>query len=265
MLCGAVSPSELTIRLELGRDHDEYGACTSGAVSDRTAFAISVGADEASPSRQYKGDVSAPNEDGLLVIESSDRVMMAVADAHYGTQSSHETLTALAEDLRQIPGSVEELGASIAALGQQRVRGYRSETTLLVAVLDRKTRSGFGVSYGDSSIALVGPGGFRSPGPAPNTKFVSFADPRSFAAENSRAFDFTAQAEDLLLVFTDGIDECHYRRAETSVGPDHMQALYAASDGQARAYVRALVELALSGVDGNPGGQDNIALVATPA
>ena len=44
-----------------------------------------------------------------------------------------------------------------------------------------------------------------------------------------------------------------------------MQSLFEISGDQTEGYVRAVVELALAGVDGNPGGQDNIALVATRA
>jgi len=256
---------EVVTKLVLGCDHDQYGSYECGQVSASTMFAISVGADKTSPSRQFKGDLAVPNEDGLLVVEHGSRVLMAVADGHFGAEASQEILAALAEDLGLIPRSTEELRRFLEGLGDRERRSYSAETTLLVAVFDRETRLGFGVSYGDSSLALVGSAGYRGADIAKEMKFVSFSEPESFAEVHSQQFEFTAEPGDLVLAFTDGVDECHYRHPETSVTPDLMQSLFEISGDDTEGYVRAVVELALAGVDGNPGGQDNIALVATRA
>ena len=79
------------------------------------------------------------------------------------------------------------------------------------------------------------------------------------------AFRFEATRGDLLLAYTDGIDECHYREPETSVTPQIMAQLWRETGSQPEAYVRRLVELALAGVGDHPGGQDNLAVVATQA
>lgn len=258
-----MTSSDVLIRLELGCDYGQYGSYECAQVSASTVFAISVGSDKTSPSRQFKGDLEVPNEDGLLVVEQGSKILMAVADGHFGVESSQEILTALAEDLRLIPNSHEELRTSLEALGDRERRSYPSETTLLVAVFDRQAGMGFGVSYGDSSLAVVGPAGYRGADIAKEMKFVSFSEPGGFAGVHSQPFEFTAEPGDLVLVFTDGIDECHYHQPETSVTPDLMQDLFEIWGAETEAYVRALVELALAGVDGNPGGQDNIALVAT--
>ena len=81
----------------------------------------------------------------------------------------------------------------------------------------------------------------------------------------SDTFAFTGNPGDLLLAYTDGIDECHYGKPETSVTPQIMADLWRATGNEPEVYVRRLVELALSGVDGHPGGQDNLAVVASPA
>ena len=47
--------------------------------------------------------------------------------------------------------------------------------------------------------------------------------------------------------------------------PQIMAELWQETGDEPEAYVRRLVELALSGVGGHPGGQDNLAVVATPA
>ena len=42
---------------------------------------------------------------------------------------------------------------------------------------------------------------------------------------------------------------------------EHLAALHSEVGPAPEAYARGLTEMALTGVDGNPGGQDNIALV----
>ena len=64
---------------------------------------------------------------------------------------------------------------------------------------------------------------------------------------------------------SDGIDECHYGKPETSVTPQIMVELWRETGNELEAYVRRLVELALSGVDRHPGGQDNVAVIAALA
>jgi hypothetical protein len=111
----------------------------------------------------------------------------------------------------------------------------------------------------------VGEAGHRQPVDAPGSYYASPARRGSLNPELADTFSFTASPGDLLLAYTDGIDECHYRRPETSVTPQIMAELRRETGGEPEAYVRRLVELALSGVDGHPGGQDNLAVVAAPA
>ena len=76
-----------------------------------------------------------------------------------------------------------------------------------------------------------------------------------------QSFTFTLDEDDLLLAFTDGIDECHYRKPSQSIQKQHFMQLFAEYGNNPERYGRALTELALQGVDGFKGGQDNIALV----
>ena len=64
--------------LRLGRDHGEYGRYEQGESSPSVAWVLSVGSDKRSPSREFKGDLAIPNEDGLLVLEEGERVLLAV-------------------------------------------------------------------------------------------------------------------------------------------------------------------------------------------
>ena len=94
---------------------------------------------------------------------------------------------------------------------------------------------------------------------------MSCARPRSLDPRHASSFAFEAAPGELVLAFTDGINECHYRYPETSVSPQHLQSLLAEIGAEPERYARRLVEMALAGVGGHPGGQDNIALVVVRA
>jgi serine/threonine protein phosphatase PrpC len=257
---------ESRIALELGRDHTEYGRYELGRLSPHTVWAISVGSDPGSPSLVAKGDPEHPNEDGLLAVEQRERGLLAVADAHFGLESSHDLLTRLAGRLPPVPAAPDELAALLRRLGKwDPAPDYPSATSLVIAVYDRAAREGFGLSFGDSSFAIVGEAGHLQPISQAAAGFVSPAHPASLDPDAADAFTFAAAPGELLLVYTDGIDECHYGRPETSVTPQIMEALWRETGSDPEAYVRRLVELALSGVEGHPGGQDNLAVVALRA
>jgi serine/threonine protein phosphatase PrpC len=252
--------------LELGCDHMEYGRYALGRVSRRTIWAISVGARPDSPSLSAKGDPEYPNEDGLLAAEEGDRVLLAVADAHFGREASHDLLRDLAGKLPPLPASSDELADLVRGLARSDLLpDYASETTLLIAVYDRAAHEGFGLSFGDSTFAIVGEAGHWQPVGLPGSYYASPARRGSLNPGIADTFSFTGNPGDLLLAYSDGIDECHYRKPETSVTPQIMAELWQEIGNEPEAYVRRLVELALSGVGGHPGGQDNLAVVATPA
>ena len=98
-----------------------------------------------------------------------------------------------------------------------------------------------------------------------NSSYVQPCVPGSFDPRRASEFSFKARPGELVVVFTDGIDECHYRNPATSVRPAHIQALWMRSYGESETFCRELTQLALTGVEGNPGGEDNIALGVTRA
>jgi serine/threonine protein phosphatase PrpC len=252
--------------LELGCDHRDYGRYALGRVSGQIIWAISVGAHPRSPSRRSKGDSQYPNEDGLLAVEQGDRSLLAVADAHFGREASHDLLRELAEKIPPIPASPDELAELVRGLARSDpAPDYASETTLLIAVYDRAARTGFGLSFGDSTFAIVGEAGHRKPIDRPAAFYASPARPGSLNPDVADTFSFTGSPGDLLLAYTDGIDECHYGKPETSVTPQIMTELWRETGNEPEVYVRRLVELALSGVGRHPGGQDNLAVVAALA
>ena len=260
-----------TILME-GRDHLQWGRYAIRELDRSAACFMSVGSDSHSPACVFKGDRRFPNEDALLLVHQEGRFLVAVADARFGLESSHGLLRGLADRLDEIP-------ASHAALTDRLVNafdrwrhdpelaydGCRSATTLVVAVYDRARRQGFGLSVGDSTFAVVG--GDLSPvavNPI-NSRCLSLTTQPGSVASLSAPFTFATQPGQLLLAFTDGVNECHYRYPETSITPRHMQVLFHDAGFDPREYARALGRLAMDGVSGSPGGQDNIALVVVAA
>ena len=243
----------------LGCEHARYGQVDAVSVSPRLAAAISVGADEHSPSLQFKGAVEVPNEDALLAFEDGPVVMLAVADAHFGHESSHQLISGIARLVQYgLPASVEALVEIFATIGAGTATMTESESTLLVAVLDREHNEGFGISYGDSTLALVGPSGFRQAN-VPDTTYVN-AD--SFLRrQRGMEFEFASRPGDVMVMHTDGVDECHYRNPDSSIRPAHIIELVDRFGVNPAMLATKVAEWALAGVDGNPGGQDNIAVV----
>lgn len=248
----------------LGRDHGRYKALHQAHASDQLSCAISVGADPFSPSVQFKRDPDVPNEDALLAFDDGQRVVMAVSDAHFGPFASHALIERLPEALGAVmssPLTAQALMGVVESLHREEDDPEQaSEATLTLVCFDRASGRGVGVSYGDSSAVHVGPGGARQLNEKTNV-FISPAWPGTLAAVHGRAFEFECATGDLLLVFTDGVDECHYRNPETSVGLADIRSLFQQSGRQPRIFTRRLSMRALNGVGDNPGGQDNLALV----
>ena len=246
----------------LGRDHATWGEFTlieSGA--GRTVNALSVGADADSPSMASKGSQNFPNEDALLSIDEGPRTLLAVADAHHGFEASHDLLRAVALGAARIPATLEELEKLIGRL-EGTGKNDESASTLLVAVYDRSVQAGFGLSFGDSSLVSVGAEGahvinVRRP------QYLSLRGSHRIHAEDGHGFRFFSAPGRLVVAFTDGVNECHYRSPATSITPAHLASLFTETDADPVGYTERLMNLALTGVNGHPGGQDNIALVVT--
>jgi len=250
--------------LLLGRDHGEYGAVRYATLADRTACAISVGSDRDSPSLSAKGDVATPNEDCLLAVDDGPRTLLAVADGHFGIEASHELIERTAARFRQVPADGAEIASFVNDLTYRPPsRPYGSATSFVLVIVDREAGRGFGVSYGDSTAAVVGPETPCRGLNAKNGRFVTLASPSTMALANAEPFFLSFAPGDLILVFTDGIDECHYGEPATSITADVMDRLFAESGTAPRPFVEAVVAQALAGVDGHPGGQDNLVIAAT--
>ena len=252
--------SDAETLLLLGEDHTTYGEVEVRTLNEgRTACAIGPGRAPTAASAVAKFH---PNEDAVLVVDDGDGVLLAVADAHHGREASHRLLRRLSERLAPDLPNLHELAEAVAAPADdlESDPDSFSETTLLVAVYQRRARRGFGLSFGDSSAFLVG--GSEAPRRLARKRdlFVTPARPDSLVRDRAESFRFLGAPDRLLLVFTDGVDECRYGRPDRSIQPSHLDTLFDRVGPEAEAYARALARMAMDGVDGNPGGEDNLAL-----
>lgn len=250
----APAPTTMPSLLLLGRTYQEYGTWEQQCLGQAVAC-ISVGGDPSSPSLAYKGDKEKGNEDGLLVINDGSRYLLAVADGHFGNQTSHILLERL--EKHPIPKDAAAL-ADVLEVIQEPELMVGSGSTLTVAVYNSETRAGFGLSTGDSSLVAVSESSFRLFNPD-NCRFFYFNNP--LLPEEWVRFEYELDKTEALLLYSDGINECHYRSPETSIQPSHIQKLWSLNQSQPQEFAGLLTQLALLGVNGNPGGQDNIALI----
>jgi serine/threonine protein phosphatase PrpC len=236
----------------LGQSFQNYGEIHSAKLGHAVAQ-ISVGGTPDSPSKASKGNL---NEDGLLVIQKGSRYLLAVADGHFGNQTSHALLKRLSG--KPFPESPNGLVETLFSI-QEPALMVGSGSTLVAAVYDQRTGTGFGAYTGDSTLAVMSDGTFHRY-TEDNTRFVYFNNP--LGLEEWKRLSFHVPPGGMLLLYTDGINECHYRSPETSVKPEHMTILWDHTGDDAPTFSRLLTQLALDGVGGYPGGQDNIALIA---
>lgn len=242
----------------LGQQHAVLGEISQGKLGPLAAC-ISVGSDAQSPSLAFKGDKAHPNEDGLLALRDGPRWLLAVADGHLGHQASHFLLEDLAARCKVIPSRLGQLSVLLSGLEWPSQIG--GGTTLLLACLDETTRRVAGFSFGDSSLLAVSSRGVRL-GNRHDDNFIR--PPLGIAVENGSPFELQLDPSEMLLLFTDGINECCYRDPARSIQFQHIEKLWGEAPGNVE-LAQKLTKLALEGVDGYPGGQDNVAVLAYPA
>ncbi|MCA9793937.1 MAG: SpoIIE family protein phosphatase [Candidatus Eremiobacteraeota bacterium] len=247
-----VSPTQQL--LMLGRDHTDYGEWEQQELAEAIAC-LSVGQDKDSPSLGFKADKANPNEDALLILHHNGRYLLAVADGHFG----HQTSQALVERLSRapIPGDESELRRALSGLAEPALP-VGGGSTLLVAVVDASARRGFALYAGDSSLAIVDAESCQVY-TEERKRFFYFNNP--LEADEWQSIHFDLPAEGAVLLYTDGINECHYRQPDTSVGAEHIHRLWKFFGQQPAEFAGQLVKLALTGIEPHPGGQDNIALI----
>lgn len=229
-----------------GGDHLEYGELATRAVGGLAA-AMSIGATADSPSMQFKGDLG--NEDALSARDEGRFARLVVADSHYGHQASAHLVSML---------HGADLATANPVLAETWPVEDGSESTVTCIWLDRERGSARVDWFGDSLALCLRRGSAPDLLVEPDHRFVT---PGSFEWLDANYRQVAVEPGDLLVAFSDGVNECHYRRPDTSIGIGHIHDIFEATDN-AQTFVQRLGQTALAGVDGNPGGQDNIAIAA---
>ena len=73
------------------------------------------------------------------------------------------------------------------------------------------------------------------------------------------------QPGDDLAVYTDGVDECQRNHPETSVSLEDLVAVRREMGATPATFCAGAMQLALAGVRGHPGGEDNVTFVVSRA
>lgn len=247
--------------LLLGENCKKYAEIERCDIDGAVACALSIGADPRSPSLAFKGNKDSANEDALFAAVGEGRVIMAVADSHFGQWASHAMIAGLYDRYRDLTSFTSIYRVFEGICDAQHNFMEPSETTLALVSVDIATGKGIGVSFGDSSVLLIDAAGVSRR----NLKNGSYVSPNrasSLDASAADEFEFTAKKGAVLMLFTDGVDECHYGHPETSIQDRHIFDLYRQHPDKPVAFVSALATLSLAGAEGNPGGQDNLAIAA---
>ncbi|MCW5867208.1 MAG: SpoIIE family protein phosphatase [Candidatus Eremiobacteraeota bacterium] len=189
------------------------------------------------------------------MLRQGDCWLLAVADSHLGQYAGHQLLTEMSLRWSCVPSHLGQLSLMLSAF-EWPTEPSGGGTTLLVAVLNRASGEVFGLSYGDSSLLTVSRDAVVLRNRV-NDQFLAQGVP--LRIEQAEVFRFVLARDESLLLYTDGVNECCYRDPHRSIQARHLLEVFQRSDGGGR--LLALTELALSGVEGQPGGQDNIAAI----
>ncbi len=238
---------------------------------------LCAGGDGLDAARGAKAEAEVPNEDAVLVVDDGPRTLLAVADSHFGHFASHALIERLHGEIERhgIPRTSFDVLSLLPRLvdgaapdATPTPDGDDSASTLMVVVVDRATSRLYGCSIGDSAcFALWIDAGEACAMrlDAPSARYVEPSRARDLDPRRATELEAPLPATGLILVCTDGVHECCYRQPERSIGARHLAELLAATGVDAEVFGRRLGELALAGVDGEPGGQDNLAIAVTRA
>lgn len=258
-----------------GEDHgtvDAFGlTLVGGPLSGDSPTACAISAGGAGMLRR-KGASPVLNEDCAFAFDDGRRVIHAIADGHHGHEASHRTVELLAAMVEGSKGLItpEEALAQLHALwleagGEAEAEGDGSRCTLAILSIDRGEGVLEGVCLGDSGV-FVGnmEAGVRRVVP-PNTFYMAPWDRGSHGIPPSTHFKVPVRSGDWVLTCSDGIHECRYETPDESIGAEELESLMIRAGRSPEALVESAVMLALAGVRGHQGGEDNLALVASIA
>lgn len=243
----------------LGSSFLQPGKIELFSVGDRSACAISVGA-EAAIARKQKD--AAPNEDALYLDDDGNCAVHLVADGHWGVESSESLVKSLGELFdKEGPGAeAYQLYGMMAQSWRKAEPLGKSRTTFILTSLNRERRTLRGFSIGDSACFLVRSDASVSRIDNASRHYCAPWDYYSLGVPSTSHYETEVAPGDVLICCTDGVTECNYGKPERSVLPVDVAELAGRHKGDARAIAEALGLLALTGVRNEPGGEDNFSI-----
>ncbi|MBI5850240.1 MAG: SpoIIE family protein phosphatase [Planctomycetes bacterium] len=257
------APAAIERLVMLGADHRLFERVSAAATrGGRSALATSPGAVPEPRFWASKGNRNYPNEDACCVVECGATTVLAVADAHFGRESSHALIQAIAARPPALDEtSFDELLHRLAALPSP--ENSATATTLVVAVIDRASGEGRALCFGDSRLVVLDRvGGVREP-VVPDRDFVRPGGCESLLRARP-SHRFACAAGDLVIAYTDGL--CDAFGEGVGVEPARLRELAAANAWDPLALARAAGATALA--EPSPGaacGRDNLAIAVTRA
>ena len=230
-----------------------------------TACGLSAGGDAMV---ERKGPSLVINEDCVLALDDGRRAIHAVADGHEGHEASHATVELLGHVLGAAGPSItpEEVLGRLHPLAVE--RGFRddgSRCTLSLVMLDRDEGTLEGFCLGDSAVFLGNAESGVRRVVAPNTFYMAPWDLGSLGMPPSAHFRIPVRPGDWIVTCSDGVHECRYETPDQSIGADDLETLMIRANRSPEHLVDAVVRVALEGVRGHGGGEDNIGVVASIA
>jgi len=254
-----------------GEDHgttDQFGVSVVGGPlsgASATACALSAGGEGV---LARKGPSLVLNEDCVLAFDDGRRAIQVVADGHHGHEASHATVELLASILEESGPTIEpeEALARLHPLAlEAELVDDGSRCTLSLVTIDRDEGLLEGICLGDSAVFLGNmESGVRRVVP-PNTFYLAPWDAGSLAIPPSAHFRLPVKSGDWVVACSDGVHECRYETPDESIGVEDLETLMIRASRRPEAFVEAAVRMALAGVHGHGGGEDNIGVVASIA
>lgn len=231
-----------------GRDHPHLGACVVAEVDMNLAAAMSAGSTP--KKRRWTSD---PNEDAAAVLEGNGAAALAVADAHFGHESSERVIEYVLDALGDEPPDASLSDAQLvnlffhAGVAVQREttradsRHPDTRTTLALALISSEAVQW--AALGDSCVVVVGTDG----GTRVDTPSSAFLGNRFTHADIAASLTRGRAARDAIkyvVCATDGLSHALSRRGLSfaEVVASELGGARTARQGAERLVTRALGE-----------------------
>lgn len=248
-----VAAPRLSQVLLSGQEHVHLGAVAWEGL-DGVHVGLSAGQ---SPAAEAAAQKLYANEEAVALLGDGQRVLVALCDGHQGSAGHVLAREILSRAQGELPNSLSQLSRLLLEPFAGCEPG--SGTTLLLVCIELASGRVFGLSFGDSSALVLTSRGCTVLN-RHSDNYLHPHQPTRF--ELASTFSYLLGPGEGLLLYSDGLNECCYGQPSRSLQLRHLWECFWNADQQAQGWASAVAAQALAGVDGHPGGQDNLSLVA---